>query len=107
MPASSPLSLMTGTRRTPRARMRWAVSKTVSLSSITAKIAFPVSVGIRKYYLGIDRLDASLFVISIAIAMGLIWAHRSNIRRLLDGTENRVGSFRPARGMIGKGELQE
>ena len=82
-------------------------TKTVSLSSITATIAFPISVGIRKYYLGIEQLDASLFIISIAIAVGLIWAHRSNIRRLIDGTENRVGSFRPAKGYLGKGQLSK
>ena len=80
-------------------------TKTVSLSSMTATVAFPISVGIRKYFLGIEQLDASLFIISIAIAAGLIWAHRSNIQRLMDGTENRVGSFRPAKGMLGKGQL--
>ena len=81
--------------------------KAVSLASMTAAIAFPISVGVRKYFLGIDQLDASLFILSILIAIGLIWAHRSNIRRLIDGTENRVGTFRPARGMLGRGELSK
>jgi glycerol-3-phosphate acyltransferase PlsY len=82
-------------------------TRTVSLASLTATLAFPISVGVRKYYLGIEQLDASLFIISIVISAGLIWAHRSNIRRLMDGTESRVRSFRPARGQIGKGELSK
>ena len=81
--------------------------KAVSLASMTAAVAFPISVGVRKYFLGIDQLDASLFILSILIAIGLIWAHRSNIQRLANGTENRIGTFRPARGMLGRGELQQ
>ncbi len=78
----------------------------VSLASMFAALAFPITVGIRKYVFHIDRLDASIFVISIAISIGLIYAHRSNIKRLFAGNENRVKSFRPARGMIGRGEIQ-
>ncbi len=81
-------------------------TRAVSLASMTAAIAFPISVGVRKYFLGIEQLDASLFIISIVMAAGLIWAHRSNIRRLMEGTENRVNTFRPARGMLGRGELK-
>ncbi len=81
-------------------------TRAVSLASMTAAIAFPISVGVRKYFLGIEQLDASLFIISIVMAAGLIWAHRSNIRRLIEGTENRVRTFRPARGMLGRGELK-
>jgi glycerol-3-phosphate acyltransferase PlsY len=39
------------------------------------------------------------------MAAGIIFAHRSNIKRLLRGNENRVRSFRPAKGMRGRGEL--
>jgi glycerol-3-phosphate acyltransferase PlsY len=45
-------------------------------------------------------------VFGIVIATAIIVAHRSNIQRLLQGTENRVQSFQPAKGMRGRGELE-
>ena len=77
----------------------------VSLGSLAGALTFPTTVAIRKYVFGIDRLDASIFVMSLLIAAGLIYAHRSNIARLLSGTENRIRTFKPARGMAGRGEL--
>jgi glycerol-3-phosphate acyltransferase PlsY len=82
------------------------LSRYVSLASITAAIAFPSAVAIRKYVFGIESLDSSLLIFGIVLAVLVIWAHRANIRRLLSGTENRVRSFRPARGMLGRGELR-
>lgn len=82
------------------------VSRYVSLASIVAAIAFPSTVAIRKYVFGIESLDTSLLIFGIVLAALVIWAHRSNIRRLLSGTENRVRTFRPARGMLGRGELR-
>lgn len=77
----------------------------VSLASILAAITFPVTVAIRKYVFHIDRLDASIFVMSLIIAAGLIYAHRSNIKRLVGGQENRVKNFGLAKGMRARGEL--
>ncbi|NND72788.1 MAG: glycerol-3-phosphate 1-O-acyltransferase PlsY [Rhodothermales bacterium] len=77
----------------------------VSLASMIAAITFPTTVGIRKYVFNIERLDASIFVMSLLIAAGLIYAHRSNIKRLLSGEENRIRNFRLAKGMHGRGEL--
>lgn len=77
----------------------------VSLASIIAAIAFPSAVAIRRYLFDIEALDPSLLVFSALLAIGVIIAHRSNIKRLLKGTENRVRSFRLARGMRGRGEL--
>lgn len=77
----------------------------VSLASLLASIAFPATVAIRKYVFGIDALDASLVVLGGVMALGIIVAHRSNIKRLLSGTENRVRTFRPAQGMQGRGEI--
>ncbi len=79
-------------------------SRYVSLSSITAAITFPSVVAIRRYLFDID-LDPSLLVFSAVIALGIIIAHRSNIKRLMQGNENRVGSFSPAEGMLGRGEI--
>jgi glycerol-3-phosphate acyltransferase PlsY len=39
------------------------------------------------------------------MALGIIVAHRANIQRLINGTESRIRTFRPARGMRGRGEL--
>lgn len=80
-------------------------SRYVSLASIAAAVAFPSAIAIRKYIFGVDRLDPSLLVIGVVLALCIIAAHHANIRRLLNGTENRVRSFRPARGMRGRGEI--
>lgn len=80
-------------------------SRYVSLASLSAVIAFPSTIAIRRYLFGIDALDPSLLIFSILMALGIIIAHRANIQRLLQGTESRLRSFRPARGMRGKGEL--
>jgi glycerol-3-phosphate acyltransferase PlsY len=77
----------------------------VSLASMTAAIAFPSTVAIRRYLFDIESLDPSLLVFGAVMAAGIIVAHRSNIKRLLQGNENRVSSFSPAKGMLGRGEL--
>ena len=79
-------------------------SRYVSLGSITAAVAFPILVAIRKYGFGVD-IDGSLLVVGIVIATAIVVAHRSNIGRLLRGNENQVSSFSPAQGMLGRGEL--
>lgn len=80
-------------------------SRYVSLASLSAVVAFPSIIAIRRYIFGIDALDPSLLILSIIMALGVILAHRSNIQRLLNGTERRIRTFRPARGMKGRGEL--
>lgn len=80
-------------------------SRYVSLASITAALSFPSIIAIRKYVFGIDALEPSLLVVGIVLALAIVAAHHTNIRRLLSGTENRVRSFRPAKGMRGRGEI--
>ncbi|MEX0746617.1 MAG: glycerol-3-phosphate 1-O-acyltransferase PlsY [Rhodothermales bacterium] len=80
-------------------------SRYVSLASISAVVAFPSAIAIRRYVFGIDSLDPSLLILSIVMALAIILAHRQNIHRLMNGTETRIRSFRPARGMRAKGEL--
>lgn len=79
-------------------------SRYVSLASITAAVAFPTIVALRRYAGGVD-LDPSLLVIGLVMGVSIIVAHRSNIRRLIQGNENRVSSFSPAQGMLGRGEI--
>lgn len=76
----------------------------VSLASITAAISFPTIVAIRRYVFGAD-IDPSLLVFGSILALGIVLAHQSNIKRLWNGTESRIGSFKPAQGMLGRGEL--
>jgi glycerol-3-phosphate acyltransferase PlsY len=64
----------------------WAVvffsTRYVSLASIFAAVSLPLSVWWR------DR-PPLLIVMAVAIALFVIIRHRENIRRLLNGTENR------------------
>ncbi len=76
----------------------------VSLASMTAAIAFPTIVAIRTYGFGIDH-HPSLLIFGMIIALAIVVAHQSNIKRLLQGNENKVGSFSPAQGMLGRGEI--
>jgi len=58
----------------------------VSLGSIAAAAVFPVAV-----YL-LERPDQpEILWVDVLVAAAIIWLHRANIRRLLHGTENRVG----------------
>jgi len=61
-------------------------SKYVSVASIGAALAIPLVVVFR------DSSNTPLVVFSILVAVLAVVRHRSNIRRLLAGTENRFGS---------------
>lgn len=58
------------------------ISRYVSLASLLSAIALPVAA----FFLGVSR---PLFGLACAVAVFVIVMHRSNIRRLLAGTENR------------------
>ncbi len=62
-------------------------SRYVSVASIAAAIALPVTVGALLYF---DQLNKPvLLYFSICLAAVVIVRHRSNVSRLLDGTEPR------------------
>jgi glycerol-3-phosphate acyltransferase PlsY len=67
----------------------------VSLGSIMAAVAFPLSLIIR-YNILSDEIHSykTLVFFSVGIALFLIYSHRSNIKRLLEGTERKITSFR-------------
>jgi acyl phosphate:glycerol-3-phosphate acyltransferase len=76
-------------------------SRYVSLASITANFSYPLFLLILKY--GFDwPIDGSLIVISAVVAGTIIIKHHSNIRRLIQGNENRIRSFKPAKGRLNK-----
>ena len=80
-------------------------SRYVSVASISAAATFPAAIAVRKYVFDVEALDAGLLIFGVVLAVGIVFAHRSNITRLINGTENRIRKFRPARGMYGRGEL--
>ncbi len=68
--------------------------KYVSLGSIAAAIAFPVSLLVRHNILYNEiHSYKTLIFFSIGVAVLLIYSHRKNIQRLLEGTENKVTGF--------------
>jgi len=58
----------------------------VALGSIGAAASLPIFVALLPHAGG-----PGLLWFTIALALFVIWAHRSNIHRLMDGTENRFG----------------
>jgi glycerol-3-phosphate acyltransferase PlsY len=68
--------------------------KYVSLGSIAAAVTFPVSLFVRHNIL-YDEIHSyrTLISFSIGVAVLLVYSHRKNIRRLLEGTENKITSF--------------
>jgi glycerol-3-phosphate acyltransferase PlsY len=63
------------------------LTRYVSLASIGAAVALPAVVGIlilRKFV-----TDTALLYFSVLIAGVVIWRHRSNLKRLINGTERR------------------
>jgi len=68
--------------------------KYVSLSSISAAVAFPVSLFVRYNILG-DEIHSykTLIVFSLSVAALLVYSHRQNIKRLIEGTEKKITSL--------------
>lgn len=64
----------------------------VSLGSIIAAALFPVA----DYALHPARRSWVTLLFDVGIAAFIIWKHRANIQRLLQGTENRFGRQRPS-----------
>ena len=70
------------------------VYKYVSLGSIAAAVAFPVSLFVRHNIFG-DEIQSyrTLIVFSLSVAILLLYSHRHNIKRLIDGTEKKITNF--------------
>ena len=62
--------------------MLGAVTRYVSLGSVAAAISLPFST----YFVFHDTVCT---VLSTAISLLVLWAHRGNIKRLLSGTESK------------------
>ena len=79
----------------------FAITRYVSVASIVAAAALPIMthIGARFHHIDNDKSlptlweagtwNKPLFAFSVIIAVLAIWKHRSNLRRLREGTENR------------------
>ncbi|MEM7623056.1 MAG: glycerol-3-phosphate acyltransferase, partial [Planctomycetota bacterium] len=88
------------------------ISRYVSLASICASAALPVwvwyffamsgnALATRDELGRLNELEtkpAAAVIFTAALGAFVIWKHRSNIRRLLDGTENKIGTPKPNAG---------
>jgi glycerol-3-phosphate acyltransferase PlsY len=70
------------------------VYKYVSLGSIAAAVAFPLSLFVRHNIFG-DEIHSyrTLIVFSFSVAVLLVYSHRHNIKRLIEGTEKKLTNF--------------
>jgi glycerol-3-phosphate acyltransferase PlsY len=73
----------------------------VSLGSIIASLVYPFSQLTLRYGFDWD-IDGSIILFSSFLALAIVVKHKGNIKRLLAGNENRVSSFKPAKGRINK-----
>ncbi len=66
----------------------------ISLGSIAGAIAFPSSLFLRYNIFGVDIPSYSIIIyFALAIAILILYTHRTNISRLLKGTENRFAKL--------------
>ncbi|MFD2523338.1 glycerol-3-phosphate 1-O-acyltransferase PlsY [Emticicia soli] len=66
-------------------------TKYVSLGSILSALAFPVQIAFNVWGINPNQ-DPYYLAFAIALALILVFTHRHNIQRLMNGTENKVGS---------------
>jgi glycerol-3-phosphate acyltransferase PlsY len=66
----------------------FAISRTVSLGSLTAALALLVVVFARRFVFHVP-IPSSLLVATLLLVILLFWTHRSNISRLKKGRESR------------------
>ncbi|NTV52909.1 MAG: glycerol-3-phosphate 1-O-acyltransferase PlsY [Candidatus Firestonebacteria bacterium] len=64
-----------------------AFSKYVSLGSLVSAVLFPIFI----WLLGESGQGFSILFLALVVGTAVVAKHRSNIRRILDGTENRLG----------------
>ncbi len=69
-----------------------AVTRYVSIASILGIAAFPVATMMLARPLGLDVAPWWLVISSSAITLVVVIKHRTNLARLLEGTEERVGA---------------
>lgn len=81
-------------------------SRYVSLASLVAAFIYPIMLVVLRYIYEWP-IDGSILIFGGLVGVGIIIKHIGNIRRLINGTENRVGSFKPAVGWLNKEKQQQ
>ena len=72
-----------------------AVTRMVSMGSIGAAVLFPIlTLFIKEHYI-VEATGFKYFVFGILLALLVIFQHRENIKRIKNGTENKL-SFKKA-----------
>ena len=66
-------------------------TKYVSLASILSTASYTIVLLIMRYGFGID-VDGSIIIFGALISSTIIYKHKSNISRLIAGTESKIGS---------------
>lgn len=66
------------------------LTRYVSLASMSAVTSLPVFLFIRAYAFSIE-VPPQLLALSLAVVAFIFFTHRANIKRLLAGTENKIG----------------
>jgi glycerol-3-phosphate acyltransferase PlsY len=71
-----------------------SLSRIVSLSSVVAALSLPLlMVGwFNNGIFGGDGWRTAYLILALITTVLVVWRHRSNLRRLLDGTEPRLGA---------------
>lgn len=70
------------------------VTRMVSLGSISATVLFPIlTIFIHEHYL----VDGNYLIFGIIMALFILFNHRTNVKRILNGTENKL-SFKKKEG---------
>ncbi len=68
-----------------------AITRMVSLGSISAAILFAVlTIFVRDSYVGGIKFDFSFIIFGILLAAIVIFNHRTNLKRIIAGTENKL-----------------
>lgn len=71
------------------------LSQYVSLGSLSAAVSFPLTMFLRENFFMVEINGYhTLIYFSIAISLLVFFTHRTNIKRLLAGTENRIARIR-------------
>jgi len=82
------------------------ISRYVSLASLVTAFVYPLLLVMMRYGFEWD-IDGSILLLGGVVGLAIIIKHRGNIKRLMNGTENRVSSFEPAEGWLNKEEKPE
>ncbi len=67
-----------------------ASTRLVSLGSILAATAIPVTMALQQFVFGRGVFASAIWVFAVAVPLFIVWTHRDNVRRLIDGTEAKV-----------------